>query len=67
MTDADCADDLALLENTPTHSESILQAMGVIGLDLNAIKTDFIRLKRNHLHSKWLTSKIRRLFHIPWQ
>ena len=42
ITDADYADDLALLPNTPTQAESSLhnleQAAGGIGLNVNASK-----------------------------
>ena len=46
ITDADYTDDIALLANTPTQAESLLhsleQAAGVIGLHVNADKTEYI-------------------------
>ena len=45
MTDIDYADNLALLENTPAQSKSLLhsqaQAAGGISLYVNANKTEF--------------------------
>ena len=42
ISDADYADDIALLENAPTQTESLLQSLeqaaGGIGLHVNAIK-----------------------------
>ena len=44
--DADYADDIALLANTPTQAKyqlhSLEQAAGSIGLHVNAEKTDFM-------------------------
>ena len=46
ITDADYADDIALLPNTPTHAESLLhrleQAAGGVGIHLNSIKTEYM-------------------------
>ena len=46
ITDADYADDIALLENTPARDESLLhileRAAGGIGLHVNAGKTEFM-------------------------
>ena len=46
MTDADYADDLALLTNTSAQVKSLLhnleQAAGSIGLNVNANKTEFM-------------------------
>ena len=46
ITDADYADDIALLANTPTQAEYLLlileQAAGGIGLHVNADKTEFM-------------------------
>ena len=49
-TDADYADDLVLLSNTPTKSESLLysleQAAGGIGLFLNENEIEFMNFKQ---------------------
>ena len=49
MTDADYADDLALLANTPAQAESLLhslkQALGGTGLNINPNTTVFICFK----------------------
>ena len=46
ITDADYADDVALLANTPTQAESLLHSLersaGVIGLHVNANKTEYM-------------------------
>ena len=46
ITDADHADDIALLANTPTQTESLLhsleQTAGSIGLHVNADKTEYM-------------------------
>ena len=46
ITDADYADDIALLENSPTQAESLLhsleRAVGGIGFHVNARKTEYI-------------------------
>ena len=46
ITNADYADDIALLANTPTQSESrqhsLEQAIGGVGLHVNADKTEYI-------------------------
>ena len=46
ITDADYADDIAFLANTPTQSESLLhsleQAAGGIGLNVNADKIEHV-------------------------
>ena len=46
ITDADNADDLALLENSPAQAESMLrnleQAAGGIGLHVNADETEYM-------------------------
>ena len=50
MTDADYANDLVLLANTPAQAESLLhsleQAGGGIGLHMNANKAEFICFKQ---------------------
>ena len=51
MINADSADDLTHLENTPTQAEflqhSFEQAAGGIGLNVNANKTEFKCFKQN--------------------
>ena len=46
ITDADYADDIALLTNTPTQAESLLHSLvreaGGIGLHVNADKTEYM-------------------------
>ena len=48
ITDADYADDIALLANTPTQAESLLHSLeraaaGLgLGLDVNADKTEYM-------------------------
>ena len=50
MTDADYTDDLALLANASTKAESLLhsleQAVGGIGVYINANKTEYMRFKQ---------------------
>ena len=46
ITDADYADDITLVSNTPTEAESLLhsreQVAGGIGLHINANKTEYL-------------------------
>ena len=46
VTDADYADDIALLANTPTQAETLLhsleRAAGAISLHVNAGKTEYV-------------------------
>ena len=48
IINADCADDIALLVNTPTQAKSLLhsleRAVGGIGLHVNTDKTEFMRI-----------------------
>ena len=59
ITDADYADNIALLANTPAQAEtqlhSLERAAAGIGLHVNADKTEYIcfNQKRQHLHTKW--------------
>ena len=50
MTDADYADNVALIANTPTQAESQLhwleQAVRSIGLYVNVNKTEYMSFKR---------------------
>ena len=54
ITDADYADDIPLLANTPIQAESLLhnleRAADGIGFYVNADKTEYMR---QHLHTKW--------------
>ena len=71
MTDADYADDLALLANTPPQAISLLhrleQVAGGIGLYANANKTDFRCFIQGDTHLKRRFSKICKPVHIPRQ
>ena len=52
MTDADYADDLAPLANTPAQAKSLQhsleQAAGGIGFNVNSDKTEFMSFKNFH-------------------
>ena len=58
ITDADNADDIALLANTSAQAETLLhsleQAAAGISLHVNSDKTEYMcfNLKRRHLHNK---------------
>ena len=56
ITDADYANDIALLANTPTQAETLLHglewAAAGIGLHVNADKMEYMCLIK-HLHTKW--------------
>ena len=58
ITDADYADDIAILANTPDQAETLLhsleRAAASIGLHVNAHKTEYMCYKPNggHLHSR---------------
>ena len=62
ITDADNADDIALLANTLAQAETLLhcleRAAAGISLHINAHKTEYMSFnkKRRHLHTKWDTS-----------
>ena len=49
VTDTDNADDIAFLANTPAQAESLLhsleQTAGVIDLEVNANKTEYMYFK----------------------
>ena len=55
ITDADYADDIAILTNTPDQAETLLhsleRAAAGIGLYVNAHKTEYIS-NEGHLHSR---------------
>ena len=69
ITDADDANDLVLLANTPAKAESSLssleQSAESIVLYVNTNKTEFAEW--SHIHLKWQTSKISGQVSIPWQ
>ena len=54
ITDANYADDITLLANTPTQSESLVRSLGRgagdIGFHVNADKTEFICFKATSPH-----------------
>ena len=57
ITDAEYADDIALLANTPAQVESLLHSLewatGGIGLHINADKTEYMCFnQKRHLHAK---------------
>ena len=56
ITDADNADDVVFLTNTPAQAESLLhslkRAAGGIGLSVNADKSSYALIKEPHLHTK---------------
>ena len=70
ITDADYADDLALLANTPNQAETLLhsleRAAAGIGLHVNANKTEYV-LQPNgqHCHTRRSLSETSRQIHLP--
>ena len=42
MTDVDCADDIALLANTPTQAETLLHSLERTAAGINVHKTEYI-------------------------
>ena len=69
MTDADNADNLAFLTNTPAQAESQLhsQQQTARSIILCVNKTVHELLIRNHLQFKWQVSEISKPVHIPRQ
>ena len=72
ITDADNADDIGPLANTPTPAESLLhrleQAAGSIGLHVHGDKTDYMCFNQRdnrHLHTKWRLSETHGQVHLP--
>ena len=58
MSDADYADDLALLANTPAQAEFLLHRLEQVARDIdlyvNAKKTEYMFwTKMSYLHSEW--------------
>ena len=66
ITDADYADDIALLANTPTQAKSLLHSLeqiaGGIGLHVNADKMEYMCFNQ-----KGYISEISRQVHLPWK
>ena len=64
ITDADYADDLAILANTPNQAETLLhsleRAAAGIGLHVNANKTEYMCYKASHQPKKTSTHDWRR-------
>ena len=75
LTDADYADDIAILANTPNQAETLLnsleQAAAGIGLHVNAYKTEYLcfnkkkKKKRRHFHTRRKLSETVRQVHLP--
>ena len=70
ITDADYADDIALLENTPAEAETLLHSLerpaGSIGFEVNVDKTEYMFLsKRWHLHTKTWAFETSGQVHLP--
>ena len=70
ITDADYADDLALLANTPNQAETLLhsleRAAAGIGLHVNANKTEYVlQPNRQHCHTRRSLSETSRQIHLP--
>ena len=65
ITDADYADDIAILANTPNQAEtqlhSLEQAAAGIGLHVNVHKTKY----RRHFHTTRYLSETGRQIHLP--
>ena len=72
-TDADYADDIALLANTLTQAESLLHSLeqraGGICLHVNTDKTEFMcfNQKKMHLPTKCWFSETSGQVHVPWK
>ena len=69
ITDADYADDIAILANAPNQAEILLhsleQAATSIGLHVNAHKTECALTNRRHFHTGRNLSETRRQIHLP--
>ena len=62
ITDADSADDIALLANTPAQAESLLErAAAGIGLDVNADKTEYMCFNQRGDISTQIGSSLKRV------
>ena len=71
ITDADYADDIALLANTSALAKTLLhsleRAAGGIGLHVNTAKTEYMyfKSKRQHLHTKRWAFETSGQIHLP--
>ena len=73
ITDADYADDIALVANTPAQAETLLHSLGraAAGLRVNTNKTKYMcfnkkkKKKRRHLHTERYFYEISRQVHLP--
>ena len=70
ITDADYADDTALLANTLNRAETLLhsseRAAAGIGLYVNALKTIYVlQPNRKHFHTRRNLSETSRQLHLP--
>ena len=71
ITDADYADDIALLANTPNQAETLLhsleRAAAGISLHVNAHKIEYMCYNQNrrHFHTRWILSETGRQIHLP--
>ena len=71
IPDADYADDIALLANTPAQLETLLHSLervaGGIGLHVNANKTEYMCFNQRGdiLCTKWWSSDTSRQFYLP--
>ena len=67
ITDADFADDIALLANAPAQPKTLLhsleRAAAGIGLHVSAHKTEYMCF--NHFHTKHLRCETSRQVHLP--
>ena len=69
ITDADYADDIAILANSPTQAETLLhsleRAAAGIGLHINAHKTEYMCYNQTgDFHTKWKLFETSRQVHI---
>ena len=71
ITDADYADDIAILANTPNQAETLLhsleRAAAGIGLHVNAHKTEYMCYNQTggHFHARRNLSETGRQVHLP--
>ena len=70
ITDADYADDVALLANMPNQAETQLHSLewvaAGIGLHVNAHKTEYmLQPNRRHYHTRWSLSEASWQIHLP--
>ena len=71
ITDADYANDIAILANTPNQAETPLHSLewvtAGIGLHVNAHKMEYMCYKSNrrHLHTRRNLSETGRQIHLP--